>query len=189
MLNIFVTVIAIVTVVAIMLFGATTSTHSQEVDPRLRLANHFSPQPEEQTSPPSITETPLEEPAAENLPPSVNRGQRPYGAIFQLSKPVTCNDTAIVEQFITKIYKEIPITIGVARNQMAVITTIFMVYVNPRTRAFSFVEHTATGISCILAEGTELELMNNPNIIGPNFKGEDYIEQWPMPQAAPGDRN
>ena len=150
---------------------------------------------ENQASPPPVTETPLEEPVeepvkkpvkkpvAETPPekslPVIRRGQRPYGAIFKLPKQVTCNDTPVVEKFITEGYKEIPFTIGVVKNKMAVVTTIFMVYVHPRTRAFSIVEHSATGISCILAEGIELELMGDSNIIDPNFKGEDYAEQWP----------
>ena len=154
-------------IIAIMLFSATASTHAQEIVP------------------PTITETPLEAPVVaenppEKVPPVVRRGQRPYGAIFKLPKQVTCNDTPVVEKFITEGYKEIPFTIGVAKNKMAVVTTIFMVYVHPKTRAFSIVEHSSTGISCILAEGTELELMGDPNIINPNFKGEDYAEQWPQ---------
>ena len=164
-------------IIAIMLFSATASTHAQEIVPP-------DQELEDQTSPPTITVTPLEAPGVaenppEKVPPVVNRGQRPYGAIFQMSKRVRCNDTPVVEKFITEGYKEIPLTIGVLRNKMAIITNIFMVYVHPKTRAFSIVEHAATGISCILAEGTELELMGDPNIINPNFKGEDYAEQWP----------
>lgn len=178
----------IMAIIAIMLFSATASTHAQEiVSPNRELIVLRPPPPEEseeQTSPPIVTETPLEEPAAETppkkIPPAVRQEGRPYGAIFQMSKRVRCNDTPVVEKFITEGYKEIPLTIGVLRNKMAIITNIFMVYVHPKTRAFSIVEHAATGISCILAEGTELELMNDPNIINPNFKGEDYAEQWPQ---------
>ena len=176
-------------IIAIMLFSATASTHAQEiVSPNRELIVLRPPPPEEkseeQTPPPTVTVTPLEAPGVaenppEKVPPVVRRGQRPYGAIFKLPKQVTCNDTPVVEKFITEGYKEIPFTIGVARNKMAIITNIFMVYVHPRTRAFSIVEHSSTGISCILAEGTELELMGDPNIINPNFKGEDYAEQWP----------
>ena len=178
-------------IIAIMLFSATASTHAQEIVPPDQELVVLRPPPpeepsEEQTSPPNITETPIEEPAAETppkkVPPVVQRGQRPYGAIFQMNKRVTCNDTVVVEKFITEGYQEIPLTIGVVKNKMAVVTTIFMVYVHPRTRAFSIVEHSATGISCILAEGIELELMGDSNIIDPNFKGEDYEDharRWP----------
>ena len=177
-------------IIAIMLFSATASTHAQEIVPPDQELVVLRPPPpeeksEEQTSPPSVTETPLEAPVAaepppEKVPPVVNRGQRPYGAIFQMNKRITCNDTVVIEKFITEGYKEIPFTIGVAKNKMAIITNIFMVYVHPKTRAFSIVEHAATGISCILAEGTGLELMNDPNIINPNFKGEDYAEKRPQ---------
>ena len=177
-------------IIAIMLFSATASTHAQEIVPPDQELVVLRPPPpeeksEEQTSPPSVTETPLEAPVAaetppEKVPPVVNRGQRPYGAIFQMNKRITCNDTVVIEKFITEGYKEIPFTIGVAKNKMAIITNIFMVYVHPKTRAFSIVEHAATGISCILAEGTGLELMNDPNIINPNFIGEDYAEKRPQ---------
>jgi len=180
----------IMAIIAIMLFSATASTHAQEIVPPDQELVVLRPPPpeeksEEQTSPPSVTETPLEAPVAaetppEKVPPVVNRGQRPYGAIFQMNKRITCNDTVVIEKFITEGYKEIPFTIGVAKNKMAIITNIFMVYVHPKTRAFSIVEHAATGISCILAEGTGLELMNDPNIINPNFKGEDYAEKRPQ---------
>ena len=179
----------IMAIIAIMLFSATASTHAQEnVSSNQELVVLRPPPPEEkseeQTPPPIVTVTPLEAPAAETppekVPPVVNRGQRPYGAIFQMNKRITCNDTPVVEKFITEGYKEIPFTIGVAKNKMAIITNIFMVYVHPKTRAFSIVEHAATGISCILAEGTGLELMNDPNIINPNFKGEDYAEKRPQ---------
>jgi len=177
-------------IIAIMLFSATASTHAQEIVPPDQELVVLRPPPpeeksEEQTSPPSVTETPLEAPVAaetppEKVPPVVNRGQRPYGAIFQMNKRITCNDTVVIEKFITEGYKEIPFTIGVAKNKMAIITNIFMVYVHPKTRAFNIGEHAATGISCILAEGTGLELMNDPNIINPNFKGEDYAEKRPQ---------
>ena len=178
-------------IIAIMLFSATASTHAQEIVPPNQELVVLRPPPpeepaeesEEQTSPPTVTETPLEAPAAENppekIPPVVRREGRPYGAIFQMPKRVTCNDTVVIEKFITEGYKEIPFTIGVVRNKMAIVTNVFMVYVHPRTRAFSIVEHAATGISCILAEGTELELMGDPNIINPDFKGEDHARQWP----------
>ena len=177
-------------IIAIMLFSATASTHAQENVSSNQELVVLRPPPheeksEEQTSPPSVTETPLEAPVAaetppEKVPPVVNRGQRPYGAIFQMNKRITCNDTVVIEKFITEGYKEIPFTIGVAKNKMAIITNIFMVYVHPKTRAFSIVEHASTGISCILAEGTELEFMNDPNIFDPNFEGEDYAEQLPQ---------
>ena len=165
-------------IIAIMLFSATVSTHAQEIVSSNQELVVLRPppkeSPEEQTSPPTVTETPPKE-----IPPVVRQQGRPYGAIFQMPKRVTCNDTVVIEKFITEGYKEIPFTIGVVRNKMAIVTNVFMVYVHPRTRAFSIVEHAATGISCILAEGTELELMGDPNIINPNFKEEDYAKQWP----------
>jgi len=39
-----------------------------------------------------------------------------------------------------------------------------MLYVHPKTNAFSFVEHAATGMSCILAEGVNLEFLITPNL-------------------------
>ena len=169
MMNIFMAVIVI------MLFSVITSTHAQEIfDPDQEFVVLRPPPPEkeseEQTSPPNAAET-------SKVAPVARQQGRPYGSIFQMSKRVTCNDTVVIEKFVTEGYQEIPFTIGVVRNKMAIITNVFMVYVHPKTRAFTIVEHAATGMSCILAEGSELQFLVDPSTFNPD---NQYTEKWPQ---------
>ena len=169
MMNIFMAVIVI------MLFSVITSTHAQEIVPADQELVVLRPPPPEE---PSEEQT---EPAAETppkkVPPVVQRGQRPYGAIFQMNKRVTCNDTVVVEKYVTEGYEEIPFSLGVVRNRMAIITNIFMMYVNPKSGGFTIVEHASTGISCILAEGSELQFLVDPSTFNPD---NQYTEKWPQ---------
>ena len=95
----------------------------------------------------------LEKPSTPAFP--TPRFQRPHGTVFQMNKRLTCNDTDVVENAMENVYKEIPITMGLVRNQMGVATMATIVYVNPKTRAYSIVEHSISGISCILTSGYE----------------------------------
>ena len=179
------------TAVVVLLTSAIASPYAQDISPQVMTTNHLLPQNKKQESPTDITKEPLEAPVSPETPPEVpetlpevseeqvspptmpppfkvppgaRQGQRPFGAIVRGQKSVTCNDTEVLEKFITETYQEIPFTIGMVKNKMGVVTNVFMLYVHPKTNAFSFVEHAATGMSCILAEGVNLEFLITPNL-------------------------
>ena len=182
----------LMTVMVILLTSAIASPYAQDISPQVMTTNHLLPQNKKQESPTDITKEPLEAPVSPETPPEVpetlpevseeqvspptvppppfkvppgaRRGERPFGAIVRGQKSVTCNDTEVLEKFITETYQEIPFTIGMVKNKMGVVTNVFMLYVHPKTKAFSFVEHAATGMSCILAEGVNLEFLITPNL-------------------------
>jgi len=171
----------LMTAVVILLTSAIASPYAQDISPQVMTTNHFLPQNKKQESPTDITKEPLEAPvppaaseeqtsppvAAAPQPkvrPGAQQAKRPFGAIIQGHKPVTCNDTKIVEKYITEGYKEIPAAMGIIKNKMGAITSVLILYVHPKTNAFSFVEHAATGMSCILAEGVNLEFLITPNL-------------------------
>jgi hypothetical protein len=182
----------LMTAVVVLLTSAIASPYAQDISPQVMTTNHFLPQNKKQESPTDITKEPLEAPMSPEtpsevpetlpevseeqvspptvppppfkVPPGARRGERPFGAIVRGQKSVTCNDTEVLEKFITETYQEIPFTIGMVKNKMGVVTNVFMLYVHPKTKAFSFVEHAATGMSCILAEGVNLEFLITPNL-------------------------
>jgi hypothetical protein len=182
----------LMTAVVILLTSAIASPYAQDISPQVMTTNHLLPQNKKQESPTDITKEPLEAPVSPETPPEVpetlpevseeqvspptvppppfkvppgaRQGERPFGAIVRGQKSVTCNDTEVLEKFITETYQEIPFTIGMVKNKMGVVTNVFMLYVHPKTKAFSFVEHAATGMSCILAEGVNLEFLITPNL-------------------------
>jgi len=182
----------LMTVVVILLTSAIASPYAQDISPQVMTTNHLLPQNKKQESPTDITKEPLEAPMSPEtpsevpetlpevseeqvspptvppppfkVPPGARQGERPFGAIVRGQKSVTCNDTEVLEKFITETYQEIPFTIGMVKNKMGVVTNVFMLYVHPKTKAFSFVEHAATGMSCILAEGVNLEFLITPNL-------------------------
>ena len=89
---------------------------------------------------------------------------RPHGTIFQVNKRLTCNDTDVVENAIKNIYKEVPLTLGLVRNQMGVAKMVTILYVNPKTKAYTIVEHAINGISCIITSGQEFSYKYNYDI-------------------------
>jgi hypothetical protein len=101
------------------------------------------------------------------LPPGFTN-QRPYGQIFPIRKQLTCNDTKVIQLAAKHQYKETPIMMGQIRNAMGVTTMITMLYVNKQTRAFSIIEHTVNGISCILTSGHELDYIYDYDWLNPS---------------------
>ena len=83
----------------------------------------------------------------------------PYGAIFMMNKPVTCNDTPILKNYIQNMNGMIPITIGVDKNPMGVITSLIQLYTNPTTYTFAVVEHFAIKKSCIIFQGHDFDII------------------------------
>ena len=90
----------------------------------------------------------------------------PYGTIFQLNKPITCNDTPVIKNFIENINGMVPITIGTDKNQMGVITSLVQLYANPITDTFVVVEHFAIAKSCIIFQGDNFDIIL-PERFGP----------------------
>ena len=86
-------------------------------------------------------------------------GAIPYGTIFELKKPVTCNDTPVIKNFIENMNGMIPITIGVDKNPMGVITSLIQLYTNPTTYTFAVVEHFAIKKSCIIFQGHDFDII------------------------------
>ena len=86
-------------------------------------------------------------------------GAIPYGTIFVLKKPITCNDTPVIKNFIENMNGMIPITIGVDKNPMGVITSLIQLYTNPTTYTFAVVEHFAIKKSCIIFQGHDFDII------------------------------
>ena len=86
-------------------------------------------------------------------------GAIPYGTIFVLKKPVTCNDTPVIKNFIENMNGMIPITIGIDKNPMGVITSLIQLYTNPTTYTFAIVEHFAIKKSCIIFQGHDFDII------------------------------
>ena len=83
----------------------------------------------------------------------------PYGTIFTMNKPVTCNDTSILKNYIQNMNGMIPITMGTNKNRMGAIQTIVQLYANPITEKFAIVEHFAFLKSCIILQGHDFDII------------------------------
>jgi len=95
----------------------------------------------------------------EEVVPKVPQVVPPYGTIFMLNKPITCNDTPVIKNFIENMNGMIPITIGVDKNPMGVITSLIQLYTNPTTYTFAVVEHFAIKKSCIIFQGHDFDII------------------------------
>ena len=83
----------------------------------------------------------------------------PYGTIFTMNKPVTCNDTPILKNYIQNMNGMVPITIGTDRNRMGGVSSLVQIYTNPITDDFAIVEHFATEKSCIIFQGYDFNII------------------------------
>ena len=99
----------------------------------------------------------LEEVVPKVAPPV--RAGVPYGTIFQLQKPIACNDTPVIKNFLENMNGMIPITMGASKNPMGVITSLVQIYANPITDAFAIVEHFAIQKSCIIFQGHDFNII------------------------------
>ena len=86
-------------------------------------------------------------------------GPPPYGTIFVLQKPVACNDTAVLMNYIKEMNQMVPITIGTNRNGMGAIASLIQIYANPMTENFAIVEHFAIQKSCIVFQGHDFDII------------------------------
>ena len=86
-------------------------------------------------------------------------GPPPYGTIFVLQKPVACNDTAVLMNYIKEMNQMVPITMGTNRNGMGAIASLVQIYANPMTENFAIVEHFAIQKSCIVFQGHDFDII------------------------------
>ena len=91
-------------------------------------------------------------------PPQAS-GSPPYGTIFMMNKPVACNDTPILMNFIKGINGMIPLTMGTSLNPMGAILSLVQVYANPVSEKFAIVEHFAIQKSCIIFQGHNFDII------------------------------
>ncbi len=94
-----------------------------------------------------------------NVSPPVISGKPPYGTIFMLNKPVACNDTPVLMNYIKGINEMIPLTMGTSLNPMGAILSLVQVYANPVSENFVVVEHFAIQKSCIIFQGHDFKII------------------------------
>ena len=95
----------------------------------------------------------------EEVMPKVPQVAPPYGTVFMSNKPIACNDTPVIKNYIENINGMTPITIGTNKNQMGVITSLIQLYVNPLSDIFAIVEHFAIAKSCIIFQGHDFDII------------------------------
>ena len=79
-----------------------------------------------------------------------------------LQKPIACNDTDVITNFIQNMGGMNPVTIGTDVNPMGAITSIVQVYANPVNKRFAIVEHFASQKSCIIVQGQDFDIIIPP---------------------------
>jgi len=94
-----------------------------------------------------------------NVSPPGTSDKPPYGTIFMLNKPVACNDTPILMNYIKGINGMIPLTMGTSLNPMGAILSLVQVYANPVSENFAVVEHFAVQKSCIIFQGHDFKII------------------------------
>ena len=83
----------------------------------------------------------------------------PYGTIVMMQKPIACNDTPVVTNFIQNAGGMTPLTFGTNLNEMGAIISLIQVYANPVNKQFAIVEHFAAQKSCIIAQGHDFDII------------------------------
>ena len=94
-----------------------------------------------------------------NVSPPVISGKPPYGTIFMLNKPIACNDTPVLMNYIKEISGMISLTMGTNLNSMGGILSLIQVYANPVSENFAVVEHFAIQKSCIILQGHNFKII------------------------------
>ena len=101
--------------------------------------------------------------STENVVPKTEipqfEGPPPYGTIFMLNKPVACNDTAVLMDYIKGMNQMVPVTMGTNRNPMGAIASLVQIYANPVTENFAVIEHFAIQKSCIVFQGHDFDII------------------------------
>ena len=122
--------------------------------PSFTVAENLFPKKETENIPTEKTEKVVPE---TKLPQTA--GPPPYGTIFVLQKPVACNDTAVLMNYIKEMNQMVPITMGTNRNGMGAIASLIQIYANPMTENFAVVEHFAIQKSCIVFQGHDFDII------------------------------
>ena len=94
-----------------------------------------------------------------NVSPPGTSDKPPYGTIFMLNKPVACNDTPVLMNYIKGINGMVPLTMGTSKNPMGAILSLVQVYANAVTEKFAVVEHFAIQKSCIIFQGHDFDII------------------------------
>ena len=135
--------------------------------PTFAMSQNLIPKHENE-NPFSENENPTTEDVVPKTEPPTTGGPPPYGTIFMLNKPVACNDTPILLNYIKGMNQMIPITMGTNKNAMGAIVSLVQVYANPITENFAVVEHFAIKKSCIIFQGHDFDII----LPEPYFKGQ-----------------
>ena len=122
--------------------------------PSFTVAENLFPKKETENIPTEKTEKVVPE---TKLPQTA--GPPPYGTIFVLQKPVACNDTPVLMNYIKEMNQMVPITMGTNRNGMGAIASLIQIYANPMTENFAIVEHFAIQKSCIVFQGHDFDII------------------------------
>ncbi len=94
-------------------------------------------------------------------PPKIEQPiERPYGQVFQMMKPMECNDTKVIKNYIKGSSNQDPLAYGLNYNYMGWPNLLTTIYLNPQAQTFTIVEHTSTGLSCILGQGLAFQLLD-----------------------------
>jgi len=94
-------------------------------------------------------------------PPQIEQPiERPYGQVFQMMKPMECNDTKVIKDYIKGSSNQDPLAYGLNYNYMGWPNLLTTIYLNPQAQTFTIVEHTSTGLSCILGQGLAFQLLD-----------------------------
>ena len=103
-----------------------------------------------------------------NPNPIVGQNQGPpYGTVVMTQKPISCNKTPIVKNYIQNTGGMTPVTLGLNLNEMGGITSLIQVYANPINKRFAVIEHFASQRSCILTHGNGFEIIIPPQQVVP----------------------
>ena len=122
--------------------------------PSFTVAENLFPKKETENIPTEKTEkvVPKTEPPKTDGPP-------PYGTIFMLQKPVACNDTPVLMDYLKDMNQMIPVTMGTSKNQMGAIASLIQIYANPINANFAVVEHFAIQKSFIVFQGHDFDII------------------------------
>ena len=94
-----------------------------------------------------------------NVSPPGTSDKPPYGTIFMLNKPVACNDTPVLMNYLKGINGMVHLTMGTSKNPMGAILSLVQVYANPVSEKFAVVEHFAIQKSCIIFQGHDFKII------------------------------
>ena len=136
--------------------------------PSFTVAENLFPKKETENTPTVPTEN-----VVPNVQPPKTGGPPPYGTIFMLNKPVACNDTPVLMNYIRSMNQMIPITMGRSVNPMGAILSLVQIYANPVTERFAVVEHFAIEKSCIIFQGHNFDIILPDRYFEGSSKDED----------------